>query len=174
MLDIILFEEKKWNGKLYEPNNKNIYELKNGNGFIREYFPDGKLLFEGEYINGEKNGKGKEYQNDELMFDGEYLNGKKYNGNIKEYYYDGKLFFHGDLLKGRKWNGKLYEPNNNKFYEIENGKGFIKEFNYFGELEFEGEYLNGQRNGKGKEYGLWDHLMSEVEYVNGEKIVNIK
>ena len=48
------------------------------------------LLFEGEYLNDKRNGKGKEYFWDEkIEFEGEYLNGKtisgiKYdhNGNI--------------------------------------------------------------------------------------------
>ena len=39
---------------------------------------DGKLSFEGDYINGKKNGKGKEYNNDgELIYEGEYLNGER-------------------------------------------------------------------------------------------------
>ena len=39
-----------------------------------------KLYFEGEYLNGTRNGKGKEYDyNGKLIFEGEYLNGwKKY------------------------------------------------------------------------------------------------
>ena len=33
------------------------------------------LKFEGEYLNGEKNGKGKEYHdNGKLKYEGEYLN----------------------------------------------------------------------------------------------------
>ena len=37
-----------------------------------------KLEFEGEYLNGEINGKGKEYNYDgKLRFEGEYLNGEK-------------------------------------------------------------------------------------------------
>ena len=33
-----------------------------------------KLIFEGEYLNGKRNGKGKEYyDNDKLIFEGEYL-----------------------------------------------------------------------------------------------------
>ena len=37
-----------------------------------------KLEFEGEYLNGERNGKGKEYNHQKkLKFEGEYLNGKK-------------------------------------------------------------------------------------------------
>ena len=36
------------------------------------------LLFEGEYLNGLKNGKGIEFNIDgEVIFEGEYLNGKK-------------------------------------------------------------------------------------------------
>ena len=47
---------------------------------------DDSLLFEGEYINGERNGKGKEYDKDEkLVYEGEYLKGKR-NGKGKEYY----------------------------------------------------------------------------------------
>ena len=52
-----------------------------------------KLIFDGEYLNGEKNGKGKEYNDDgKLIFEGEYLNGEK-NGKGKEYDRNGKLIF---------------------------------------------------------------------------------
>jgi len=44
------------------------------------------LEFEGEYLNGEKNGKEKEYYlNNKLQYEGEYLNGKR-NGKGKEYF----------------------------------------------------------------------------------------
>ena len=45
----------------------------------------GKLIYEGEYLNGKKwNGKGKEYNKyGELIFEGEYLNGNKWNGKGK-------------------------------------------------------------------------------------------
>ena len=52
---------KKWNGKVYDPSNYNIYLLTNGEGLIKEYDNLKKLIFEGEYKNGERNGKGKEY-----------------------------------------------------------------------------------------------------------------
>jgi len=42
-------------------------------------------MFEGEYLNGKRNGKGKEYyDNGNLKFDGEYLYGER-NGKGKEY-----------------------------------------------------------------------------------------
>ena len=41
----------------------------------------GILLFEGEYKNCVRNGKGKEYNtNGKLLFEGEFKNGKKWNG----------------------------------------------------------------------------------------------
>ena len=117
-------------------------------------YRNGKLIFEGEYLNGERNGKGKEYnENTILLFEGEYLYGKRWKG--KEYdYYRGKLIFEGEYLNEKRWNGKGKEYYNN------------------GELKFDGEYLNGDRwNGKGREYGLFGNLIFEGEYVNGQKIL---
>jgi antitoxin component YwqK of YwqJK toxin-antitoxin module len=40
------------------------------------------MKFEGGWKDGKKEGKGKEYfANGKLKFEGEYLNGKSYNGN---------------------------------------------------------------------------------------------
>ena len=49
-------------------------------------------IYEGEIINGERNGKGKEYCNNNLVFEGEYLNMKR-NGKGKEYDFDGYLIY---------------------------------------------------------------------------------
>ena len=65
---------KKWNGKGYDYNGKSVYEIKDGKGYIKSYYK-GKLSFEGEYLKGQKNGKGKEYYDGELSFEGQYLNG---------------------------------------------------------------------------------------------------
>ena len=44
---------------------------------------NGKLLFEGEYIEGERNGIGKEYSSQGyLIFEGEYKKGKRNGENI--------------------------------------------------------------------------------------------
>ena len=48
------------------------FKIKDGSGIIKEYDFDDILKFEGEYLNGEKNGKGKEYNKDgNLIFEGE-------------------------------------------------------------------------------------------------------
>ena len=92
---------KKRNGKVYNNKNNIIYELKNGKGFLKEYNDDIELEFEGEYLNGERNGKGKVYLKGELIFEGEYLNGVRWNGKGKEYDY-GELIFEGEYLNGEK------------------------------------------------------------------------
>ena len=73
--------------------------------FGKEYNNYGNLIFEGECLNGKRNGKGKEYYDGKIEFEGEYLNGKR-NGKRKEYNKD-KLIFEGDYLNGKKWNGIL-------------------------------------------------------------------
>ena len=146
--------------------NKSLinYKIFSGKYFVLETSGIGKiynayndsLLFKGEYSNGKKNGKGKEYDYFEnLIFEGYYSNGKRH-GKGKEYYDNGcNLLFDGEYFNGER-----------------NGKG--KEYNPEGKLQFEGEYLNGKKwNGKGKEYNLEGKLKYEKEYLNG-KLWNMK
>ena len=89
-LNILLFEGEylngvKWNGKGYDLEGKNKYELINGKACsVIEYDNNGQLRYEGEYLNGKRNGKGKEYDyGGNLIFEGEYLNGlRKKEKNI--------------------------------------------------------------------------------------------
>jgi len=74
---------------------------------VKEYSEDGKLIFEGEYLNGVKNGKCREY-----------------NYNI----YHNYLRFEGEYLDGKKWNGKGYNKDKEVEYEIKDGNGYIKEY----------------------------------------------
>ena len=58
---------------VYESNMK-VKEF-----IIYENYNEDELIFEGEYLNGKRNGKGKEYDSfGSLIFEGEYLNGKKW------------------------------------------------------------------------------------------------
>ena len=102
------------------------------------------------------------------MFEGEYLNGKR-NGKGKEFYYNGKLMFKGEYLNGKKWNGNGYNDNS-RIYSLKDGKGFVKEYGheycYEDLLIFEGEYINGEKNGKGIEYDDFGRLKFEGEYLN--------
>ena len=69
-------------------------------------------MCEGEYKNCNRNGNGKEYYyNGKLKYEGQYLNGKRWNGKVKEYYYNGKLKFDGEYYKGKRLFGKIYDIN---------------------------------------------------------------
>ena len=46
--------DRKWNGKGFDENGNIIYELINGNGKVKEYGLNDKLIFEAEYLNGKK------------------------------------------------------------------------------------------------------------------------
>ena len=87
--------------------NNFIFELKEGKGLEKINDNNGKLKFESEYLNGERNRKGKDYYDGVLRFEGEYLNGKR-NGKGKEYNNKGELQFEGEYLYGYRLKGKYY------------------------------------------------------------------
>ena len=132
----------------------------------KEYMSyDRQLVYEGGFLNGERNGKGKEYENNKVRFDGEYLKGKRKKG--KEYDIDGNLLYRGHYLNGKKWNGHVINTKSKKIYAIRDGKGFVMEFEYFGYFEYVGEYINGERNGNAKSYSFYfDVGVDESLYLN--------
>ena len=170
----LLFEgeflnNKKWNIKEYDKNGNIINELKNGKGYMNLYNKFDMKRFEGEYINGLRNGKGKEFDdNGILIFEGEYINGLR-NGKGKQFDSDGRITVEGEYLNDFCWNVKEYDKNNNIINSLKEGKGYIKEYNKSNILSFECELINGLRNGKGKEYYENGSLMFEGEYLDGEK-----
>ena len=101
---------RKWHGKGYDYEGNVIYELANGKGKVREFAKKGTLIYEGEYLNGKKHGKGTEYDYDEnIIYEGEYSKGKRHGkgkeydnqGNVYEVeYYKGKKGFSRKYLKG--------------------------------------------------------------------------
>ena len=118
---------------------------------------NGKLKFEGEYLNGKRNGKGKEYDYDgKLLFEGEYLNGQR-NGKGKLYNKKGEIVFDGIFFLDKQWDGKGKE-----YFEEENDEEPDNSI-----LKYEGEYKNGKRHGKGKEYNKKGQLIFEGIYVDG-------
>ena len=77
LINISIIHYKFFSGRytIYNPNR----EVKEFVGFSN------KLKYEGGYLNGQRNGKGKEYDYDgNLIFEGEYLNGQR-NGKGKEF-----------------------------------------------------------------------------------------
>ena len=137
------------NYKLYKGN----YVIYDSNGIGKEYnsFND-KLVFKGEYSNGERKGKGEEYgYGCKVIFEGEYLNGKR-NGKGKEYDYKGNLIFEGEYLNGKRWINKYNKYTSGKFgtYKIDS--------------DIKIEYF------KGKDEETNDKLLIGVEYFTNPEI----
>ena len=178
---------------------------KKWNGKIKEYFEDfnkeySHLKFFGEYINGKK--KGKEYYKDgNLLFEGEYLEDKRWNGILYSYLTDetyqikdgngivieydnecGELIFDGEYLNGEKWNGELKEYERSDYLKlIEPAYYSDPELFYYCEkkinekvknnkdiLKFEGEYFNGNIIGKVNHYDIDGKLIFQGIYFNDE------
>ena len=71
-------EAEYLNGKIWNEVCKKGSLIENGKRYFKEFDKYGKLIFEGEYLNGERNGKGKEYNYEGfIIYEGEYLNGKR-------------------------------------------------------------------------------------------------
>ena len=70
----------------------------------KEYYYNGNLLYEGEYLNGERNWKGKGYDcENHLIFEGEYLNGKEWNGKGFDYDSFGNIYQKIYIIMGKKY-----------------------------------------------------------------------
>ena len=175
--------------------NNNIYVIKNGKGYFKDYYYKGELIIEGEYLNGERTGNQKEfYHNGKLKYEGRYVNGI-IHGKGKEYdlkaiklifegeyyeqkikgkkYKNGKLDYEVEYIQNKKQNGKGYDKTGNIIYELKNGNGTVEDYDPYEKIFFEGKYLNG-RKWKGKEYNNNGQLLFEGQYtIKGERLKGI-
>ena len=81
-------------------------------------------------------------------------------------YIQGILVFEVEYLYDRKFNGKGFDENDNKIYDLINGNGTVIIYNNDYSI-YEGEYKNGKENGKGKLY-YNGYLLYEGEFKNGK------
>ena len=151
----IIYDSKNY-GKEYDIKGILLYEGEylNGrrNGKGKEFDNIKLITFEGEYLKGKRNGHGKEYHlNSKIKFEGEYLNGER-NGKGKEYDINNNLIFEGEYRNGKRWSGIGYDIKHNKTHKLENGTGFQQEYIYTDQFLVKGEFLR-----------------FEGEYVKGER-----
>ena len=109
------------NGVIYEGNFVNSY--RSGRGTMK--WPDGRI-YDGDWANGSFNGKGLMKIPDGRIYDGNYVNGQMQGKGIMKWP-DGQIH-EGDWVKG-----------------VPSGKGIVKEAN--GRV-YEGDFLDGNRTGK--------------------------
>ena len=122
------------NDLIFEGEFKN----KQRNGFGREY-NNGKFIFEGEFKDDKRNGYGKEYRGGKIViFEGQFLNGERWEGIGKEFnLINDNIEFEGEYKRGkREGKGKEYFNENRIILE-----DIINEHT----TKYEGNYLDGER-----------------------------
>ena len=162
-------------GKKYYKNDTIKYEgdfvngKKEGNG---KYIYESGSYYIGQFLNDLKHGKGKEYyKNGTIRYEGDFVNDKA-EGNGKYIYDDGEYYI-GQWLNGLKHGkGKKYYKNGNIKYE---GNFVNDKYEGNGKYIWEdgsyyiGQFLNGLKHGKGKIYYKNGTIRYEGNFVNGKK-----
>ena len=154
-------------GKEYNYEGNLIYEgeyqnnKKNGKGKFYHDCDSKKIKYEGEILNGKEHGKGIEYDiYEQQTYEGEFLNGKK-NGNIKEYSY----FEYKDKNETYKGSYLLFEGEYFNDYKIRG-----KEYYRNGKIKYEGDYLFNKK-WKGKIYDYNGNIIYEYYKGKGNNII---
>ena len=158
------------NGKL-----KFEYEIKNDEkeGFFREYYENGQLKKESCYKNGKLNALCKQYyENGQLEL--EYtLNEGKIHGLCKKYYENGQLEFEYNIKEDKKEGlcKEYYENGQLKSeYNCKENKvhGLYKDYYEDGHLKYEANYKEGNLEGLYKQYYKSGQLEFEETYKEGK------
>ena len=177
--------------KYMQEIKKSMYKLntiENKPSKIRKEYHNGK--YEGDYLNGKREGKGIYIYNSGDVYEGEYKNDLKdgfgiykysngdiYEGNYKEGYYDGKgkyKYADGDVYDGEFKDNCIYGKGT---FKKKNGEIYIGEFNLglingFGKYvntlgeQYVGEFLSGKKNGVGKLYDKGGKLIQSGIWKN--------
>ena len=159
------------NGKL-----KFEYEIKNGEkeGFSREYYENGQLKKESCYKNGKLNGLCKQYyENGQLEIEGTYKDGK-IDALFKSYYKNGELEIESVVKEGISHGlCKHYYENGQLKYDLNYKEGELdglcKQYYENGQLKKESCYKNGKLNGLCKQY-YENGQLAEESYYKNEKL----
>jgi antitoxin component YwqK of YwqJK toxin-antitoxin module len=133
-----------------------------------------KILEEGNYKDGKKEGMWKEYySNGNLKSEIPYISNKP-DGYAKLYYESGKLSEEGNW-KGVKWVGnyKYYHENGKPKYEFaysDDGKrsGKQKYYHENGKIAIEGDWKDGKEAGVIKEYYPDGSIKTEKNFTDGK------
>ena len=134
--------------QIYDKNNSDL----NKKVFKKINYSNGDR-YEGEFLNGKKNGYGIFFNNNGDRYEGNWSNGW-INGYGTYYFRDGNIY-QGYFLKAIKTGkGKFYWSDGNRYdgdwlNDERTGKG---KFYWSDGNRYEGEFLNGKKNGYGIYY----------------------
>ena len=166
----LIFEGKILDNKYWDGKGKIYYDLNEDNTNNND--KDLNLEYEGEFHNGKKNGKGKQYSEDgKTIFKGIFSNDKPLEGKVITYGENGDIIGENNIKYGHA-NGLAWIKKNDFEFKGEyindsfwNGK--IKKFNKEGVMIINGEFKNGSFNGIIKVKNEEGELIEE-EYKNGK------
>ena len=148
-------------GKYYMGQFQN--NLPNGKGI--KYYPNGNILYEGDFINGKFEGNGKYNYDNGNYFIGKYKNGLRIGKGII-YYNNGSVMFEGEYVNGEKEGNGKYIWEDGQYYlgqwknSLRHGKGILYYSN--GNIKYEGEFFNDKLEGNGK------YIWRDGEYFLGQ------
>ena len=180
---------------VYSDGKYYIGELLNnqfhGKGIL--YYKDGKIEYDGDFIKGKREGKGKYIWEDGQYYIGQWVNNLKHGKGI-EYYKNGTIRYVGDFNNGKlegygkyiyedgeyyigQWLNNLkhgkgisYHNNGTIWYEgewVENKKEGYGKFTYENGNYYIGQWLNNKEHGKGKFYDKNNNIQYEGDVANG-------
>ena len=159
--------------ELYKSSDQRPAEAKVDYNVTKECGSDGLVIYSGCKINGQKDGYGKEfYPQGKMKYEGSYKN-DKFNGEGKFWTEEGILKYKGTFVDNQKTGyGSLYYPLGHLQYKgqvtngVYNGNGTY----YFksGLPMYMGQFIDGRREGYGKEYSQSNIQLYEGEFKNNE------
>jgi hypothetical protein len=119
-------------------------------GIGKIYLRDGRLKYQGDFVNNKLEGYGKYIFEDGDYYIGDFFNNLQH-GKGKIYLKNGELLFQGEFIKDRiEGTGKLF---------FKEGRGY-----------FIGQFKNSKMHGKGRIYSKEGAIIYELNFINGKLI----
>ncbi|SEP72747.1 Antitoxin component YwqK of the YwqJK toxin-antitoxin module [Hyunsoonleella jejuensis] len=139
--------------KKYFDTGKLHFEKKVDGGYAREYFINGNLKSEGQYVDKELSGIWKKYyETGELEWEVAYVDNYK-QGRYTQFYKNQNIKVEGENKKD-----KIH--------------GLEKRYDTNGKLKWEGKYSDGKLHGKWTEYSSDGSNLDDVKFKNGVLLNN--
>lgn len=173
-----IVEKREWYDTNKTQIKKEYYILKSRNhasviqGLYREYFRNGKIKLEGNYIANQKDGKFILYNEQGAKITEQEFSFDRLNGLSRDFYPDGKVKLECPYLKDTL-NGQMIEyfENGNISNSINIKKGIkdgeAKIYYYSGKLKYNLNYKNGKLDGTIASFDSLGTLINEKYYQNG-------
>ena len=134
----------------------------------KKIYDDGSV-YEGEFVDGKRNGKGKYTYADGTVYEGDFIDGN-FNGKGKYTFANGDVY-EGDFIDDKRTGKGKYTFANGTVYEGDfvddsfTGKG---KYSFTNGDVYEGDWINDKRTGKGK-YTYANGDVYEGEFIDGKR-----